>query len=53
MDQTTGYKYVDFSKCNTCVFKGLAENEYPCSECLETPAREYSHTPEFYKEKEN
>lgn len=53
MDQTTGYKYVDFSKCITCVFKDLEENEYPCSECLETPAREYSHTPEFYKEKEN
>lgn len=51
MDQTTGYKHVDFSKCNTCEFKDLADNEYPCSECLETPAREYSHTPVFYKKK--
>lgn len=53
MNNSTGFKHVDFTKCKTCEFKDLEDNKYPCDECLEIPAREYSTTPEYYKKKEN
>ncbi len=37
--------------CNQCQHKDLAENESPCDECLEYPARLYSSKPEKFEEK--
>lgn len=46
-------KIVDFEKyCKTCKFETSKETEDPCDDCLYIPAREDSHKPEFYKEKE-
>lgn len=42
-------KIVDFSKCNTCKHKDLADTEDPCYECLSEPARENSRTPIKYE----
>ena len=39
--------------CYKCVNKNINEWDDPCNECLEYPGREYSHKPEFYKEKDN
>lgn len=39
--------------CKTCEHKDDPETEDPCSECLETGARENSHKPINYIEKEN
>lgn len=45
-------KIVDFSKCNDCLYLGLAEYESPCFECLNAVAREDSHMPINYKRRE-
>lgn len=37
--------------CKSCIHKNLAEDEKPCFECLQEPAREYSHRPAYYAEK--
>lgn len=47
----SNYKLVDFEKyCPTCKNKNLPDDNYPCDECLEVPAREYSHKPSRYEE---
>lgn len=38
--------------CDSCVNKDTAESEEPCDECLETPARPYSHKPINFEEGE-
>lgn len=44
-------KEVDFAKyCLKCEYKELKENEHPCFECLETPARIDSKKPVNFKE---
>lgn len=48
-------KLVEFDKyCDTCVNKDVEESDpyKKCHDCLSIPAREYSHTPEYYKKKE-
>ena len=37
--------------CPKCKHEALAENEDPCHDCLNTPAVEYSHVPEYFEEK--
>lgn len=45
-------KFVDFEKyCPTCKNSKKSDEEEPCCSCLDIPAREYSHKPEFYEEK--
>lgn len=39
--------------CKLCEHKDLPESDSPCSECLEIGGRENSHTPEYYKRKED
>lgn len=40
------FKEVYFDNfCAKCVHKDKEESEEPCSECLEEPVNEYSHTP--------
>lgn len=51
MGQTINFKIVDFTKCKSCEFKDIKENEHPCDACLDIPAREHSNIPEYYKEK--
>ncbi len=52
MDQVN-MKIVDFEHyCPTCEFSNIADVEDPCNDCLTVPAREYSHKPEKYQEKE-
>lgn len=47
-----GMKIVEFDKyCPKCEHKNLSESERPCSECLEEPARQYSHKPAMFEEK--
>lgn len=47
-----GMKIVEFDKyCPKCEHKNLSESERPCSECLEEPARQYSHKPAKFEEK--
>lgn len=38
--------------CNKCKFEKLKEEEEPCNECLHVPAREYSHKPEKFIERD-
>lgn len=45
-------KFVDFTYCNSCIFKNKEESEDPCHECLDTPAREESKIPVKYKKKD-
>lgn len=45
-------KIVDFETyCPTCKNYNKTEDEEPCTYCLETPARQYSHKPEKWEEK--
>ena len=37
--------------CSKCEYEEVVDGE-PCNECLSIPVREYSHKPEFFKEKE-
>ena len=39
--------------CGKCIHKNLADNEYPCDECLEEAINLYSHKPVNYKENTN
>ena len=49
----TNFKEVYFNTyCEMCEHSGNTEDETPCDECLAIPAREYSHKPEYFKEKE-
>ena len=51
METTNTYKEVYFNQyCKTCAHKDLAEDSDPCHECLNEPAREYSHKPLNYRE---
>lgn len=53
MSWTDGIKEVYFEQyCKTCKHKNVDENESPCYECLQEPARTYSHKPDRYEEKE-
>ena len=36
--------------CNKCMYKDIREEDEPCSECVETSAREESHKPILFKE---
>lgn len=46
-------KLVEFYKyCSTCKHADLPEEDDPCNECLTIPARESSHKPEKYEEKD-
>lgn len=38
MEITT--KFVDFSYCESCKYKNTREEEDPCNDCLNSPARE-------------
>lgn len=49
--------YNDFTKevyfeqyCKTCKHKDVKEEESPCYECLQEPARVYSHKPDRWEE---
>lgn len=33
-------KFVDFSYCDTCKHKDVREEEDPCNDCLQSPARD-------------
>ena len=47
-------KEVDFAAyCQKCENKKLSESESPCDECLDTPARQDSHKPLYFKEATN
>lgn len=56
MESDICYKEVYFGDyCNKCQFEKSSEDpdtDSPCVECLETPARLYSHKPLNFKEKE-
>lgn len=42
-------KFVDYFRyCASCEHWDKQESESPCDECLELPAREDSHKPEYY-----
>ena len=49
------YKLVEYEKwCKTCKHKDLETQpgkDIPCDECLDEPARQYSHKPLRYEEK--
>ena len=46
-------KIVEFDKyCKTCQHGKKKESEDPCYECLAEPARQYSHKPLKYEEKQ-
>lgn len=45
------YKFVDFDRyCPRCSHQAKAGTLEPCSECLDIPARKYSHMPEYFDE---
>lgn len=45
------YKFVDFDKyCPRCAHQPKAGTLEPCNECLDIPARLYSHMPEYFDE---
>jgi len=47
------FKEVDFNKyCPKCQYDKKLEEDDPCFECLEVPARADSHKPVNFKEKE-
>lgn len=51
-DESDNKKEVDFKKyCATCQYENTPAEEEPCCDCLEHPARQYSHKPEKYIEK--
>ena len=46
-------KFVEFDKwCSSCRFEKNTAVQPPCDDCLEIPARDYSHKPEFWEEKD-
>lgn len=45
------WKEVYFDEyCKTCRYKDISEDDDPCFECLDTPARVNSHKPLNYSE---
>lgn len=53
---TKGFsKIVNFEKCKECFYENHSQDEDPCNECLNTPARdgEESHTPINWKPKKD
>lgn len=43
------YKFVYFHEyCDKCKYKDVAEDEVPCTECLEHPVMPYSHKPAYF-----
>lgn len=50
--EDNNYKEVYFDQyCKTCAHKDCKESDEPCHECLNEPARLYSHKPVKYLEK--
>ena len=46
-------KEVDFAEyCCKCKYSDLAEDSYPCDECLEYPCNEHSHKPVRFRAKD-
>lgn len=39
--------------CKSCKYQEKEEDQSPCYECLEVPARENSHKPIKYEERKN
>ena len=49
MSDTDKKKFVRFDLyCRSCVHCNKTAAEPPCDDCLEIPAREFSHKPEHY-----
>lgn len=46
-------KLVNFEMCKTCEHFEKEPYNGPCHECLQTPARQDSHRPVYWKAKEN
>lgn len=47
------FKHVEFDKwCESCKHYEKPESEPPCDECLDVPAREGSHKPEYWTSKD-
>lgn len=47
-------KHVNFDDfCHKCEYRENLENEDPCNRCLTIPARQYSHKPEYFKERKH
>lgn len=47
----TYWKEVDFGLyCEKCKHYKNPEDKFPCDECLEEPARQYSHKPVKFEE---
>lgn len=53
MSEINDEKPVDFSYCQTCVYWPLAEFEYPCHDCLNTPTNTNSYKPVNYRKKKS
>ena len=50
LEQNNNMKEVYFSEyCKTCINFDKKEDEDPCHDCLNEPARENSHKPLHYK----
>lgn len=53
MEDNTLMKEVYFSEyCPLCEHENKSEGSDPCHDCLQEPARVYSHKPAFFKEKQ-
>ena len=49
ISSTYRFKHVDFEKyCPLCKHQKKDGNSEPCDECLNVPARQYSHKPEKF-----
>lgn len=49
----TNIKLVEFENwCKTCKFENTTSTKEPCDTCLGVPARENSHKPEKWQEKD-
>ena len=52
MDEYNNTKIVEFDEyCHKCKYELRNEEDEPCFDCLQIPAREYSHKPEYFEEK--
>lgn len=38
--------------CYKCKYADMAEDSWPCDECLESPVNQYSHKPVRFRENE-
>lgn len=44
------YKEVNFAEyCRNCKYADIEDTKNPCNNCLDIPARQFSHVPEYYK----